>query len=217
MKRLLIINVISIFLINKLICQNQKPDLFLKLAFGIELKAKVAYCDKDFITYNFLEIKQNGKLLFKDTSLTEYTVEDTLYPIIYGFKNHLELLIETENRPNKNLIYKCYIKNHKLVRIDTIPTFISVPKNLDIDENLEYAGIWDYSEVWGDSIEVTGYNPIIYYEITKEGIVIDSLTTIIENRKIYGNFYGFDDTNEIEFPYKENDKFSKEIERIEDK
>jgi hypothetical protein len=35
------------------------------------------------------------------------------------------------------------------------------------------------------------YEPIIYYEFTQKGIVLDKPLTIKKNREIYGKFYGY--------------------------
>lgn len=197
-----------------MICQDHKPNLHLKFDKGIEVKAKPAYPNEDIPTFNHLEIFQNGKLLFKDTTHTEYTVEDTLYPKLYDFKNHLELLIEIDNRPGRNLIYKFFLENQKLVRLDTMPTFLTSQKNLDCDDKKEVAGFWNYFQVGKDSIEYTWYTPIVFYEICEKGIQLDSLTTIRVNEEIYGKFYGFKTKLNIRVPYKEDGKFSKELERI---
>jgi hypothetical protein len=214
MRKIILTIITSLVMISGLIGQNHKPDLYLKLKNGLELKAKPAYPDEEISTFNYLEIFQNGKMIFKDTTLTEYTLEDSLYPKLYDFKNHLELLIEINNRPNKNEIYRFFIKEGKLVKIDTLPSFLTTPKDLDNDKKLEYAGFWDYGEVWGDPIEVTDYNPIVFYEITENGIKLDSLTTISVNTNIYGKFYGFYFNEQIEIPYKKDSKFSMEIKKI---
>lgn len=206
--------IVYFVLISGLKGQNRKPDLYIKLEKELELKAKPAYPDEEISTFNYLEIFQNGEKIFKDTTLTEYTLEDSLYPRLFDFKNHLELLIEVDGRPNKNELYRFFIKGQKLDKIDTLPTFLTIPKDLDKDKKLEYAGFWDYGQVWGDSIEVTGYNPIVIYEITENGINLDSLTTIKVNTSIYGKFYGFYFNEQIEVPYIKDSKFKKEIERI---
>jgi len=206
--------IVCFILSSTLMAQTPEADLYLKLANGFELKAKPAYQDEDIFTFNYLEIFQNGKMLFKDTTLIEYTLQDSLYPKLYNFKNHIELLIETAERPNKNMIYRFFIQDGRIKKTDILPTFLTIPKDLDRDNKLEYAGFWDFGEVWGDSIIVTAYNPIVFYEITENGIILDFLTTIMVNTHIYGQFYGFYFNEQIEFPYEENSLFSKEIERI---
>ena len=210
----ILIFITYLILPNILTAQTPKADLYLKLADEFELKAKPAYPDEDIFTFNHFEIFQNGKILFKDTTLTEYTIQDSLYPKLYNFKNHIELLIETDERPNKNLVYGFCIKEGEIDKIDTFPTFLTRPKDLDYDNKLEYAGFWDHGEVWENSIVMTNYNPIVFYEITENGIILDSLTTIAVNTHIYGKFYGFYFNEQIEFPYEENSLFLKEIERI---
>ena len=214
MRKLVLTTITFFILISAVIGQNHKPDLDLKLGNGIELKASPAYPDEDISTFDHLKIVQNGKIIFKDTTLTEYTIKDSLYPKLYDFKNHLELLIEIDDRPSKNKIFKFKIKNNLLEKIDTLPTFIAIPKDLDQDNKLEYAGFWDYGEVWGDSIQVTDYNPIVFYEINEMGINLDSITTIRVNTTIYGKFYGFFFHKQIEIPFNEDGMFSMKIDEI---
>jgi len=214
MKKTVITTIILVISTSNLICQNKASDLILKLEHGIELKAKPAYPNEEVSTYNFLEIFQNEKLIYKDESLTEYTIEDSLYPKLYKFKYHLELLIEIDGRPNKNEVRCFLIKNQKLEKIDTLPTFLTRPKDLDNDKKLEYAGFWQFGETWGDKNEVTGYNPIVFYELTENGIVLDSVTTKKVNSNIYGEFKGFYYNEQIEIPNEKMKDFSAEIERI---
>jgi hypothetical protein len=195
-------------------CQHREKPRQYNLGNGIVIKAQPAYPDEDISTLVFLEIIQDKKSVFKDSTRTEYSLNDPLYPLLLNFKTHLELLVEIDSRPNKNLIYKFMIQNQKLVRIDTLPTFLTFAKNLDSDNNLEYVGYWDYGQVWGDSIEITGYNPLIYYEITDNGIQLDSFTTKIVNKEIFGEFYGFFYNEQVEFPYQKESKLSIVLEQI---
>jgi len=214
MKKTVITTIILLISTSTLICQNKASDLFLKLEYGIEIKAKPTYPNEEVSTYNFLEIFQNEKLIYKDASVPEYTTDDSLYPKLYKFKNHLELLIEIDGRPNKNEVRRFIIKNQKLEIIDTLPTFLTKPKDLDNDKKLEYAGFWEFGETWGEENEVTGYNPIVFYELTDNGIALDSVTTMKVNSSIYGGFKGFYYNEQIEIPNEKMTKFSAEIERI---
>lgn len=198
------------FVIMTMLGQNKKPNLYQKLGKDIELKAVPAYPDEDIQTFHHLRIYQNGKCIYRDTSSTEYTKDNPLYPKLYEFKTHKELLVETDNRPNMNMLFNFHIQNERIIRIDTIPDFKNAPKDLDGDNKPEFTGQWDHSEHWGDSVLLTGYNPVMYYELTDDGIVLDKTTTIKINTKFYGKFYGFEYNSEIAFPEKELEKNNEE-------
>ncbi|MDP4208102.1 MAG: hypothetical protein Q8928_04725 [Bacteroidota bacterium] len=169
---------------------------------------------KTFKTYSFFELKKSGIAVYTDTS-QEYEFSDKLYPIVLqtGQKT-FELLFEVNDRPNKNYLKRLFIKDGKVTKTDKLPTFITKAYDLNNDGNEEYAGFWDYSEVWGESESITDYNPILYYRITTTGLQLDSLLTIERNKAIYGQFYGFDFSEKIKMPISISRKFEKEITRI---
>ena len=109
-----------------------------------------------------------------------------------------------------------YFKVHqdKIVSTEKLPSFISKASNLDTDDNLEFAGFWDWGETWGDNGTLTAYNPIIYYELKPSGITFDSTLTISKNKEIYGNFHGFKYNEKVEIKTSETKKRDNEIDRI---
>ncbi|MDB5122306.1 MAG: hypothetical protein JWP94_435 [Mucilaginibacter sp.] len=169
----------------------------------------------NFSTYSTLFVFHAGKRVFSDTT-REYEFGDRLYPIINKLNtNSYEILLEVNDRPNKNYLMHIMVSNNKIVKKSKLPTFIARAADLAGNKTLEYAGFWGYSEIWGDHNELTDYNPILYYKVTKDGIKIDTVLTIQKNTAIYGKFRGFEDDTNKPVPVTTAKKFAAEIKRIE--
>jgi hypothetical protein len=135
-------------------------------------------------------IKKNGITIFKDSTDPVYYNKNYLYPIIRDLGNNcFELLLQYANGPNMDLVQHFIIKNNKVIKLDTLPSFFSKARKLDNDSLLEYAGVWDYGEVWGENADSTDAGPIYFYEVRKYGIVMDSILTIKINKRIYGKTF----------------------------
>ena len=168
-----------------------------------------------FKTYTFFQLTRNNTTIFIDSSLTEYEFGNDLFPIIIKTgDNSFELLFEINDRPNKNYLKRLFIKDNELVRQDKLPTFEAKPIDINQDGIKEYAGFWDYSQVWGDNNNLTAYNPILYYSVTPKGLILDSLLTRERNENIYSKFYGFSFSENDEQPISVTEKFEQELKRI---
>jgi hypothetical protein len=168
-----------------------------------------------FKTYTLFKLTRNNATIFTDNSLTEYEFGNKLFPIIIKTgDNSFELLFEINNRPNKNYLKRLIVKDNQLVGQDNLPTFESKPIDINNDGIKEYAGFWDYSQVWGDHNELTSYNPILYYSITQTGLRLDSLLTRQRNEMIFGDFHGFSFSEKYEQPISVTEKFEQEIKLI---
>ena len=95
-----------------------------------------------------------------------------------------------------------------------MPTFEGKPNDINKVGIKEYACFCDYSQVWGDGNNLTAYNPILYYSVTTEGLLLDSLLTKERNEMIYGKFYGFAFSEKDEQPIKVTENFEQELKRI---
>lgn len=168
-----------------------------------------------FKTYTYFQLTRNNKTIFVDSSLTEYEFGNGLFPIILKTnEGSYELLFEINNRRNKNYLKRLIIKNDELVKEDKLPTFVAKPIDLNHDGLKEYAGFWDYSQVWGNNNNLTAYNPILYYSVTEQGLQLDTLLTKERNEHIYGKFLGFEFSENNEQPERVIEKFNQEIKRI---
>ena len=168
-----------------------------------------------FKTYTFFQLTRNNATIFIDSSLTEYEFGNELFPIIIKTgDNGFELLFEINDRPSKNYLKRLFIKDNKLIKQDKLPTFEAKPIDINQDGIKEYAGFWDYSQVWGDKNNLTAYNPILYYSVTPKGLILDSLLTRERNEMIYGKFYGFAFSENDEQSIDVTEKFEQELKRI---
>lgn len=187
----------------------------IKLDNDFEIKVGQKENFENFETYTLFILTHNNKQLYIDTSNTEYEFGDKLYPIVRQLDNGIfEILVEVNDRPSKNYLKYFKVDQDKIVSTEQLPTFISKPSNLDTDENLEYAGFWDWGETWGDNGSLTAYNPIIYYELKTKGLTLDSTLTINKNKEIYGNFHGFKYNEQVEIKTSEIKMWGNEIDRI---
>jgi hypothetical protein len=194
---------------------DKQVERTIKLDSDFEIKVGQKENFGKFETYTFFILTHKGKQLYLDSSLTEYEFGDKLYPIVRKLdKETFEILVEVNDRPSKNYLKYFKVHRDKIVRTEKLPTFISKASNLDADENLEFAGFWEWGETWGDNGSLTAYNPIIYYELRPNGITLDNTLTINKNKEIYGDFHGFKYNEKVEIQTSETKKWSIEIDRI---
>ena len=99
-----------------------------------------------------------------------------------------QVFLEVSDAPNKSYLKMLTIQKDKVVDSQRTPTFPHKPCRLFGDTTLVYAAAWDNSEEWEDSNGKTMVtcDPIMYYKLTKKGLVLDSLYTIKKNREIFG-------------------------------
>jgi len=187
----------------------------LNLDFGFKVTVGNEDDFDPFKAYLYFKLERNNAVIYEDSSLTEYQFDNKLFPIILQTgDNRFELLFEINDRPNKNYLRRLFVDNDKLTGQDKLPTFEAKPADINNDGIKEYAGYWDYSEVWGENWSVTDYNPILYYSVTKTGLKLDSLLTEQRNTIIYGQFHGFSFSEKIEMPVSVQEKFEQELKII---
>jgi hypothetical protein len=193
---------------------GNKIEKTLYMDYGFKVSVGRSEDFNTFKTYSFFELSKSGKTLYTDTTL-EYEFGDKLFPIVLQTgRNKFELLFEVNDRPTKNYLKRLTLKEDKVLKIDTLPTFISKPSDLNHDGIKEYAGFWDWSEQWGETEIKTDYNPILYYKITTTGLQLDSLLTKKRNKVIYGDFYGYNFNERLDIPISITKEFDNEVERI---
>jgi hypothetical protein len=194
---------------------NKQVQKSLKLDHDFEIIVGQKEDFETFETYTHFILTHKNKELYLDTSLTEYEFGDKLYPIVRQLdKETFEIIVEVNDRPSKNYLRCFKVHQDKIVIIEKLPTFMTKASNLDSDDNLEFAGFWDWAETYGENGSLTTYNPIIYYELNQNGINLDSSLTISINKEIYGNFYGFQYNEKVEIKTSASKKWKNEIDRI---
>lgn len=165
-----------------------------------------------FTTYTTIRLYRKSKIVFTDTT-KEYQFEGLLSPFFrkIGITKY-EFLIEVNDRPNMNYFLHLVLTNGNVIHQDTIPGSISnSPKLIYNDGSFELYGLSCDGGVWGDTNSpMTGYNPILYYHFRRNGIVLDTATTIKTNKYIYGKFKGYK-WNDFSYPLKIISKKEKEL------
>lgn len=145
----------------------------------------------DSLTYTHIEIWMNSKLVFKDTTLTEYLFGDTQWPQARKLKTgEYEVLIPVFDAPDFNKLKAYYIRNDSMMRSTILPYFDVFPKDYNNDGRKEYVGIMNITEAYANN-DSCYYNPALYYEVSDWGIKLDSNLTIEMNKKSWGDFFGF--------------------------
>jgi hypothetical protein len=184
----------------------------INLGFGFQLVGDFS----DDFSYNKISVYRHKILVFSDSS-HEFSRDKKSFQKVYSFKNNtFFILIESFEAPSKNLLYYYKIEQNKLKKKDKLPMFIALPKNLDSDTNLEVVGFGDNFLMKNDS--TIGYEPIMFYEFTTEGIQLDKTLTISKNKRIYGKFYGYEINENLDFySPKILQKLNLEISRIKKK
>ncbi len=145
----------------------QKPHLdtaFMKwinsvniiLSYGFEIKG--------------CSIKKNGVTIYKDSIDPVYYNKNDLYPIIRDLGNNcFELLLQYANAPNMDLAQHFIIKNDKVIKLDTLPSFGTHLSNLKSNSLIEYAGLWDCRQTWGtEEWDSACYEPILFFKSSKK-------------------------------------------------
>jgi hypothetical protein len=214
MKTILTLSIICLLIWSKSFSQVHKKDTVLNLKYVF----KAEFCRGDdygsFSTYSTVVLYHNNIKLFTDTNY-EYELGDKLYPIVNAINlSTFEILLEVNDRPSKNFLWFIRINRDKVIKKQKLPTFISKPLDLEGNNILYFAGYWGYNEVWGNKSELTDYNPILYYKLSRNGIVLDSALTVKKNTLIYGKFMGFEDSTDKPVSVKLGKKFQVEIAKI---
>jgi hypothetical protein len=214
MKRvLLVFNLIMSYLGAYSQNSNQTETINLKQGFKLIGELDMEY-DSSFRVYRKVAIFRNNVLVCSD-STHEFERFNTKRPQIYSFKNHaFGILLESFKAPSKNGLLYLLIQKNRVVKKELLPLFVASKRNLDEDNILEVAGVWDYIQL--PEKGVMNYEPIIYYEFTQKGILLDKPLTIKKNKKIYGKFYGYKINERVKISItKAMDNLQKEMKMLE--
>ena len=177
-------------------------------------------CKQDEFSDNnngsFLLVKHNNKTIYIDRS-EFYVLDDSLNPTLIALGNDLfEIFLEVDDRPNKNYLKMLKIQSDKVIDSQKTPAFSLKPCHLFDDTSLVYADSWGYPEAWTDSNnrDLVTCDPIMYYRLTKNGLILDSNYTIKKNKEIFGIPNVFTEKELRSIPVNKDNARKKEIERI---
>jgi hypothetical protein len=138
-------------------------------------------------TFNPVALYLDNKLIFAD-STREYLFNNIYPKLLQGIDGSFQVLFEADNRPDLQTLKKITISADGSVSIADIPYFAWDTLDLDRDGKPEFSGYLTGIQSFNDT---AAYNPLLVYELTGNGIFLDTIATIKKNKSIWGNFYGF--------------------------
>jgi hypothetical protein len=154
-------------------------------------------------SFNPIVVLFDNKRVFKD-SLNEYWLkgyESVQYPkFLECTDGKSQLLIEVDERPNSNELACFTVTENGMVQINRLPLFYWNPSDMDNDNRLEVDGFLTNGETTADG-DTAFYNPMLVYEITNNCLSLDSPATIEKNRKIWGQFHGYNYNDTLLLPF----------------
>jgi hypothetical protein len=163
---------------------------------------------KDFggTSFNPISIFFYDKILFKD-SLNEYWLtgyESDQYPkFLHCSDSSYQLLIEVDERPNNDELFRLKISNDGQTQQDRLPLFFWNPTDIDNDGKLELTGTLTNGETIANG-DTAFYNPTLVYEFSNNCLTLDSSSTIKLNKGVWSKFYGYYYNDTLLLPFKRN-------------
>ncbi len=187
----------------------------IQLDYGFTIEGEDINVFHEYGVFTVLLVKRNNKLIYRYNNVDEFELEELQnYLFVTSYENEFDLLFEGTSPPSKNWINKLRIKNDSVISISKLPSFESHEKNLDNDSYLELAGYLKYHEPCGSNYDSIAYSPILYYEITDKGLVLDSSLTVVRNTEILGAQYRIDHADDLGQPVHISKRFLEELKRI---
>lgn len=136
--------------------------------------------------------------IFIDSNLVYHNPRDYfdmhfgLLPIVQPLSDEVtELLLGFWNQKFQTKILRLQCNNKRVLYQDTLPAFNAHPTDLDRDRREEFSGYLAENEVYCVGCDSAYYNPLLFYEITKNGVQLDSAVTKKWIEEHYDSFYGF--------------------------
>lgn len=149
--------------------------------------------------YTNIELKYGNDRVYQDSTQNEYIfLCNKFYPQARKLRNNrFEILLEEFDGPDIDKTLAIYLKDGKFESAKLLPFFGNAPEE-DIDGKKEYHGILNTIE--GYSNDSCYYDPMLYYYITEDGIMLDSLVTRQKISDRWGKFYGYERSDKIVLP-----------------
>ena len=82
-----------------------------------------------------------------------------------------------------------------MIQSQILPVFGSKPEYIN-GRNV-YSGYLNIADKPCNDCDSGYYNPILYYQVTENGIFLDSTITIMKNTIKWGGFYGFEISDRV--------------------
>jgi len=180
-------------------------------------------------TYDHIEIRKNDIVVYVSTKRDkEYELGEEfdffgnvslVQPFVFqASSGKYEIFLPINDRPNNGYLRRFFVVDNEVVKRDSLPRFLSFAKYLSDDGIKKLAGFWNFGPADQGYI---GFDPILYYSVTKDGLILDTLLTNEKNKMIFGGFQkstsfydslgtrSYDSLGKIII-----ERFSKEVQRI---
>lgn len=189
---------LSDFSVSEFFSKNEEKEIILNE--GVKIKLLIEETSFSAMnTYNEIEIWIGSHRVYKEESATEYIFDNNIWPQARKVENGIyEVVIEVFDAPDINKLHAFYFKGNNLINTKVLPFFGSMPEDINYDGSKEFFGVMHISDAH-ENPDSCYYNPVLYYKVSNSGIDLDSSLTIQMNKKIWGDFYGFEQ-NEIILP-----------------
>jgi len=139
-------------------------------------------------TYDHIEIRKNDIVIYASpNNRIEYELGDSVAEpfVLQTGDSRFEIFLPTNDR-RRGSTRRFFVVNNEVVKQDTLPGFISMPKYLSDDGVKRLAG-FSLNGVPGDEGFVS-FQPILYFSLTENGVVFDSIFTNKKNEMIFEGF-----------------------------
>lgn len=166
------------------------------------VRGRYLACAPDW-NYNLVFLLDN-RPVYRTDSLQEYEFGEYPFPTLIRAEGITYVLVERNDRPLASKMDVFGFRAGVLDTLFTIPLFEKSAKDLDHDGEAEYYGPMEALE----SVKTgwIGYNPILAYKITGHSIACDTTATILVNKQVYGDFYGWKADDKQQFNEKAVEK-----------
>lgn len=176
-----------------------------EIQLSYDIKIKMPTPGKKFDSckhYSHILISKGNETIFQDTTSNEYKfLCNAFYTKARKLNdNRYEILIEEFDGPDIDKTLALYIKNNRYEKAQILPYFAASPEDIDQDGKKECYGIVQTMDAYGN--DSCYYNPTLYYEITDDGILFDSVLTKKKIIEMWGGFYGYLQSDRIILPCK---------------
>jgi hypothetical protein len=147
--------------------------------------------------YDNLVVLKSEKPIYKAQDRKLFVISQSSKPMLYTAGQSDLILIQYDNRPDLNQTLAIHFQNGILKGLDTIPQIDNKPKDLDHDSFIEFYGTLHLTDAYCLDCDSAYYNPSLVYKFTEEGLKLDSINTIVINKMIWGDFYGYKEQKKI--------------------
>lgn len=151
---------------------------------------EVGNISKGEMIYKDIKIDLKDQTMFENEQLMMFT-NFGLLPIVRSIKrDNIEILLGIK-APEIDKIHRLIINEKQIIISDTLPLLKGVHDDVDKDGIVEFSGFMNNFESYCSNCDSIYYNPLLYYEMTKNGFTFDSLATTNWINKHYSNNFGF--------------------------